>query len=67
VFQLGAGAIYSRVYQKTNGVQKNIAWLAIPMLSTGAVIPVGDYLKWEIDLFVFPMAVLKTAITYSFL
>ncbi len=67
VFQLGGGAIYSRVYEKTNGVQKNIAWLAIPMLSTGVVIPVGDYLKWEVDLFVFPLAVLKTAITYSFL
>jgi hypothetical protein len=67
VFQIGAGAIYTRVYEKTNGVQKNIAWLAIPMFSTGAVIPIGDYLKWEIDLFVFPMSVLKTAITYTFL
>ena len=66
VFQIGAGAIYSRIYQKTNGVQENIAWLALPMLSTGAVIPIGDYLKWEIDLFVFPLSVLKTAITYTF-
>ena len=66
IWQIGAGVIYSKLYQKTNGEDKNLVWFPLPMLSTGVVIPFGDYLKWEVDLFVFPLSVLKTAISYSF-
>ena len=50
-FQFGGGGIYTRVWEKdTTGVSKNLAWLFLPVFSTGTVIPFGDYLKWEVEL-----------------
>jgi hypothetical protein len=67
-FQIGGGGIYTRVWQKdNNGNTKNLLWMIMPVLSTGTVIPVGDYLKWEIELLAFPSPMFKTAITYAFL
>jgi hypothetical protein len=66
-FQIGGGAIYSKVYEKNNGELKMLQYFVLPVLSTGVVIPVGDYLKWEVELFAIPLPALKTAITYTFL
>jgi hypothetical protein len=67
-FQFGGGGIYTRVWEKDDkGVTKNLAWLLLPVFSTGTVIPFGDYLKWEIELIALPFPVFKTAITYAFI
>jgi hypothetical protein len=67
-FQIGGGGIYTRVWEKDDtGVSKNLAWLFMPVFSTGAVIPFGDYLKWEVELLALPFPMFKTAITYSFI
>ena len=67
-FQFGGGGIYTRIWEKdTSGNSKNVAWLVLPVLSTGTVIPFGDYLKWEIEILALPLPTFKTSITYSFL
>jgi hypothetical protein len=67
-FQFGGGGIYTRVWEKDDkGVSKNLAWLFLPVFSTGTVIPFGDYLKWEVELIALPFPVFKTAITYAFI
>jgi hypothetical protein len=65
-FQIGGGAIYSKVYSVSKGVIKNTSWFAIPAFSTGFVVPFGDYLKWEVEILASPLPTAKTAITYYF-
>ncbi len=65
-FQIGGGAIYARIWSKTKDGNKTISWTAIPTLSAGCVIPVGDNIKYEIEVLAVPMPIAKTAITYTF-
>ncbi|MCE5300146.1 MAG: hypothetical protein LLG37_04635 [Spirochaetia bacterium] len=65
IFQLGLGVVYTHVSTVQDDVVDNIYWGVMPLLSAGVTIPI-DRVKLEIDLFAFPLVVLKTAATYQF-